>query len=152
PHLRNAVYQHLIAAANLLDQYENRGWQPDQTPWVELASGDFNLDGRQEVRLENNRTMALVAPAEGGQMYELDVKAICHNLLATLSRRPEAYHRAVLRGPSEDGADVSSIHDRVVFKQEGLDQRLGYDRWQRNSLVDHFFAADVDPADVAAGR
>ena len=34
----------------------------------------------------------------------------------------------------------------------GLDQRLGYDRWPRKSLVDHFFAVDVDPADVAAGR
>lgn len=152
PHLRNAVYQHLIAAGNLLDQYENRSWQPDQQPWVELSTADYNLDGRPEVRIANNRLMALVAPAEGGHMYELDVKSICHNLLATLARRQEAYHRAVLRGPSSGDSDVSSIHDRVVFKQEGLDQRLGYDRWQRNSLVDHFFAADADLAEVAAGR
>jgi alpha-amylase len=96
--------------------------------------------------------MALVSPAEGGQMYELDVKSVCHNLQASLARRQEAYHRAVLRGPSSEGGDVASIHDRVIFKQEGLDQRLGYDRWQRNSLVDHFYAADVDPAEVAAGR
>jgi alpha-amylase len=153
PHLRNAVYQHLIAADNLLDQFEGRSWQPDQEPWVELTAADYNLDGRQEVRLANNRVTALVAPAEGGQLYELDAKAICHNLLASLARRPEAYHRAVLRGPSANGdGSTASIHDRVVFKQEGLDQRLGYDRWQRNSLVDHFFAADVDPAEVAAGR
>jgi alpha-amylase len=152
PHLRNAVYQHLIAAANLLDQHEGRSWQPDQRPWVELSSADYNLDSRQEIRLENNRLLALVSAGEGGQMYELDVKAICHNLLATLARRPEAYHRAVLRGPSAEGDNVSSIHDRVIFKQDGLDQRLGYDRWQRNSLVDHFFAADIDPAEVAAGR
>ena len=39
-----------------------------------------------------------------------------------------------------------------MFKQEGLDQRLGYDRWQRNSLIDHFFALDVDPSEVVAGR
>ncbi|HMO83928.1 MAG TPA: DUF1926 domain-containing protein [Lacipirellulaceae bacterium] len=153
PHLRNAVYQHLIAADNLLDQHEGRGWQADQEPWVELTAADYNLDGRQEVRLANNRLTALVAPADGGHLYELDVKPICHNLLATLSRRPEAYHRAVLRGPSQDGGEgAASIHDRVVFKQEGLDQRLGYDRWPRNSLVDHFYAVDVDPADVAAGR
>jgi alpha-amylase len=80
------------------------------------------------------------------------VKSICHNLLATLSRRPEAYHRAVLRGPSSAEGDVSSIHDRVVFKQEGLNERLGYDRWHRNSLVDHFFATDIDLAAVASGR
>jgi alpha-amylase len=151
--LRNAVYQHLIAADNLLDQHEGRSWQPDQEPWVELTAADYNLDGRQEVRLANNRVVALIAPAEGGQLYELDAKAICHNLLASLARRPEAYHRAVLRGPSKEGDNgAASIHDRVVFKQEGLDQRLGYDRWQRNSLIDHFFAVDIDPADVAAGR
>jgi 4-alpha-glucanotransferase len=152
PHLRNAVYQHLIAADNLLDQHEGRSWQPDQEQWVELTAADYNLDGRQEVRLANNRVTALVSPAEGGQLYELDAKAICHNLLASLARRPEAYHRAVLRGPSQNGDGAASIHDRVVFKQEGLDQRLGYDRWQRNSLIDHFFAVDVDPNEVAAGR
>ncbi len=152
PHLRNAVYQKLIAADNLLDQYESRSWQGDQQPWVELTQADYNLDGRPEVRLANNRMLALIAPHEGGQMYELDVKSICHNLLASLARRQEAYHRAVLRGPSAEGDDVASIHERVVFKQEGLDERLGYDRWQRNSLVDHFFATDVDAAAVAAGR
>jgi alpha-amylase len=150
--LRNAVFQKLIAAGNLLDQYEGRSWQSDQQPWVEITQSDYNLDGRPEVRLANNRLLALIAPHEGGQMYELDVKTICHNLLASLARRPEAYHRAVLRGPSAEGDDVASIHERVVFKQEGLDERLGYDRWQRNSLVDHFFAAETDPAQVAAGR
>ncbi len=151
PHLRNAIYQHLIAADNLLDQRENRAWQSDQQPWVELDADDFNLDGRSEARLANNRLMALVAPVEGGQIYELDVKAICHNLQATLARRPEAYHRKVLRGPSADGEDVASIHEQVIFKQEGLDERLGYDNWRRNSLVDHFFAADVSAADVVSG-
>lgn len=151
PHLRNAVYQHLIAAENLMNQHEGCSWQPDQRPWVELTADDYNLDGRQEIRLANNRLLALVAPAEGGQLYELDAKTICHNLLATLARRPEAYHRAVLRGPSHGDGDVASIHDRVVFKQEGLNERLGYDRWQRNSLVDHFYPADVDPSAVADG-
>ncbi|RIK82857.1 MAG: alpha-amylase [Planctomycetota bacterium] len=152
PHLRNAVYRHLIAAGNLLDQYEGRSWQPDQQSWCEISQGDYNLDGRPEVRIENNRLLGLAAPAEGGQLYELDVKAICHNLTASLARRPEAYHRAVLRGPSNNGDGVASIHDRVVFKQEGLNERIGYDRWQRNSLVDHFFAPEVDAAAVAAGR
>jgi alpha-amylase len=152
PHLRNAVYQHLIAADNLLDQSEGRGWQEGQSAWVELEADDYNLDGRPEARLANNRLMALVSPVEGGQMYELDVKAICHNLLATLTRRPESYHRKVLRGPSANNGQVASIHDQVIFKQEGLDRRLGYDQWPRNSLVDHFFAADVSLDQVAAGQ
>ncbi|MAT73034.1 MAG: alpha-amylase [Planctomycetaceae bacterium] len=151
PHLRNAVFNHLIAAENLLDQQEGRSWQADQQSWVELTTDDYNLDGRQEVRLATNRLVALVAPTEGGQIYELDARTICHNLGATLTRRPEAYHRAVLRGPSDAEGEVASIHDRVVFKQEGLNERLQYDAYQRNSLIDHFFAADVSLEAVAAG-
>jgi len=152
PHLRNAVYNHLIAADNLLDQYEGRGWRSDQQPWVELTPDDYNLDGRPDVRIANNRLNALVAPADGGHIYELDVKSICHNLLASLARRPESYHRQVLRGPSDDADGVTSIHDRVVFKQEGLNERLGYDAWPRRSLIDHFFAADVAAESVASGQ
>lgn len=151
PHLRNAVYQHLIAADNLLDQHENRGWQPEALAWVSLDAGDFNLDGRPEARLANNRLTTFVSPVEGGQIYELDVKSICHNLEATLTRRSEAYHRKVQHGPSDGGDGVASIHDQVIFKQEGLDERLGYDTWTRNSLVDHFYPADTSAQQVAEG-
>jgi len=150
PHLRNAVFQHLVAADNLLDEAEGRGLAESDRPWVEVTSGDYNLDGRQEVRLASNRLMALVAPAQGGMMYELDVRSICHNLLATLSRREEAYHHKVRAGESADDGDVASIHDRVVFKQQGLDQRLQYDRYPRKSLVDHFYPLDATIAAVAA--
>ena len=111
----------------------------------------INLDGRPEARLANNRLTTFVSPVEGGQIYELDVKSICHNLKATLTRREEAYHRKVLHGPSEGGDGVASIHDQVIFKQEGLDERLGYDTWKRNSLVDHFYPAEVSPQQVAEG-
>jgi alpha-amylase len=57
----------------------------------------------------------------------------------------------VLRGPNTNGDAVASIHDMVVFKQEGLDQRLGYDTWARNSLVDHFYAENVSREAVVAG-
>ena len=152
PHLRNAVYQHLIAADNLLSQAEGRGWQSGQETWVELSAEDYNLDGRPEALLANNRLTALVSPVEGGQIYEFDVKSICHNLQGSLTRRAEAYHRAVLKGPSDGEGEVASIHDKVVFKQEGLDQRLGYDKWSRNSLVDHFYPADASLEQIAAGH
>ena len=83
--------------------------------------------------------MALVTPSRGGMLYELDVRAICHNLLATLTRRPEAYHRKVLAGAEPAERHVRSIHDRVVFKQADLDQRIQYDTYPRKSLVDHFY-------------
>jgi alpha-amylase len=85
-------------------------------------------------------------------MYELDVHSICHNLLATITRRPEAYHRKVLAGRGGGDGDVASIHDRVVFKQEGLDERLQYDKYPRKSLLDHFYDAEVSLESVARGE
>jgi hypothetical protein len=151
PHLRNAIFQHLITADNLLDEAEGRGMAEADRPWVEVTSGDYNFDGRPEVRLASNRLLALVAPAQGGQMYELDVRSICHNLLATLTRHEEAYHQKVRAGESAAGGDVASIHDRVVFKQHGLDQMLQFDRHPRKSLIDHFYPLDATIGAVAAG-
>ena len=144
------MFKHLISADNLLDEAQGRGMADGDRAWVELTSADYNFDGRQEIRLASNRLVALVAPAQGGQIYELDVRAICHNLLATLTRRPEAYHEKVRAGEGAAGGDVASIHDRVVFKQEGLDKRLQYDRYPRKSLIDHFFESETSLAAVIA--
>ena len=96
--------------------------------------------------------VAWIDPAQGGRMYEWDLRGINHNLLATLQRRPEAYHRKVLAGPSSAGGDVASIHDRVVFKQEGLDQMIQYDRYARKSLMDHFFDNEATLESVSRGE
>jgi alpha-amylase len=134
PHLRHAVYNHLIAADNLLQQAIGKSGT-----WVEATVDDYNFDSRHEVRLVNNRLVSLIAPSSGGHLYELDVRSICLNLLATLARRPEAYHRKVLAGARSNQSDCASIHNRIVFKQEGLDQRVQYDSYQRKSLIDHFY-------------
>ena len=63
PHLRNAVFQHLIAADNLLDAAAHRGLAEGDEPWVELTTDDYNFDARPEVRLASNRLVALVAVA-----------------------------------------------------------------------------------------
>lgn len=148
PHLRNAVYSHLIEADNLIEQIHRA-----EDAWVDVETGDFNLDTRQEVKLSNHRMMAMFSPASGGHMYELDLRACRANLLATLNRRPEAYHQRILdhaqklrdaaaRG-EELQEDVASIHDLVRFKQPDLDKKLAYDKWPRKSLVDHFLEPDT---------
>ncbi len=147
PHLRNAIYSHLIAAENHLDRAAGR-----ENPWIEAVADDFNFDGRQEVQLANDKLLTLIAPSQGGQLVEFDVRSIKHNLLATLTRRPEAYHRKVLAGPSDPNDQCASIHDRVVFKQENLDQRIQYDDHPRKSLVDLFYPIDTTLEAVASGQ
>ena len=139
PHLRNAIYKHVIAADTLLEEVQGR---PDR--WVQIDAGDYNLDARKEVRLASDRLVAYVAPASGGHLYEFDVRNTGLNLLATLNRRPEPYHEKVIAagqhqdGDAHDGGEVASIHDVVRFKQPNLDKMIAYDEWPRKSLVDHF--------------
>jgi hypothetical protein len=156
PHLRNAVYHGLIAAHNALDEAEGK-----TGPRVTLEVSDFNLDARQEVKLESDGLIALVRPAQGGHLYELDARQARVNVLATLDRRPEAYHQTILEAVHADDDDGSpgtssespaSIHDRVVLKHPGLDRLIVYDRHPRKALVDHFYPIDVTLDDLAACR
>ena len=148
PHLRNAIYRHLIAADNLLDQATGRAGT-----WIEAVADDYDFDARQEVRLANDKLYALIAPSRGGQMIELDVRKIQHNLMATLTRRPEAYHRKILAaGTHDDRGQCSSIHDRVICKQEDLGRRIQYDDHPRKSLLDLFYDNDATLQRVASGE
>ncbi len=156
PHLRNAIYRGLITAHNALDDAEGR-----TGPRVAIEAGDFNLDARQEVKLENDHLIAWVRPARGGHIYELDVRENAINLLATLDRRPEAYHddirlAAAERAHGQEGwrpdGQGETPAERITLKQSGLDQRLVYDRYPRKALVDHFYPVDVSLDDLIAGR
>jgi alpha-amylase len=153
PHLRNAIYGALIQADNALDDAEGLAG-----PRASIASGDFNLDARQEVRLENEALIAFVRPAVGGHVYELDVRRQAVNVLATLDRRPEPYHgdirAAAARSAAAENGDAGPAEaavDRVRLKHRGLDRMLVYDHHPRKSLVDHFFEVDATLDDLLAG-
>jgi alpha-amylase len=145
PHLRNAVYHHLIAAENILLDAEGRGHD-----WAEFAEGDWNLDGADDALLSSNRLAAYFNPQRGGSLYELDLRAINHNLLATLSRRPEAYHEVIL-DRAQKGQN-QSVQEGLVFKQQGLDRLIQYDAYLRKGLIDHFYEPRVTLAELNAGK
>lgn len=147
PHLRNAIYRHLIAADNALDEAEGKTGAR-----VDLEVADLNLDARQEVRLGNDRLVAFVRPATGGHVYGLEVRHALTNVLNTLDRRPEPYHGAI--AAAADGSHRAPVFtpDRVVFKHDGLDRLLVYDRHPRKALVDHFLPLDATIADLVACR
>ena len=147
PHLRNAVYQHLLAAETLLESAMKR-----PAKWVETTTDDYDFDGRPEIRLANDQLVAWISAQTGGQIYELDLRSIGHNLGAAIQRRPELYHAKVLQGENENGEEAASIHDRVVFKQADLDERLQYDVRLRNMLIDHFWDENVDVLSIQESR
>jgi hypothetical protein len=145
PHLRNSIYRELIAADVAADRAEGR-----RAPWVEALSDDYDFDGRTEVRLSSDGLDAWIAPARGGMLYELDLRDQEHNLLATLDRRPEAYHAQVLAGPGK-ARSVVDASQVARFKQDGLERLVRYDSSRRKSLIDHFWDCDVDAGHIIAG-
>ena len=145
PHLRNAVFHELIAADKAADRAEGR-----PATFVEATTADFDFDGRTEVRLSNDGLDAWIAPARGGMLYELDLRDHEHNLLATLDRRPEAYHAQVLAGPG-NARSVVDASQVAKFKQQGLERMVRYDASRRKSLVDHFWDCDAAAAAIVEG-
>lgn len=137
PHLRNAIYHHLIIADNLLEQAAGRSGN-----WTQIVAEDFNLDARKEIRMSGERLVAYLSPSRGGHLYELDIRSTKHNLLATLNRRPEPYHERILahaQNRESELGQIAAVSDEIKFKQPNLDQKLAYDAWDRKSLTDHFF-------------
>lgn len=161
PHLRHAIYNHLIAADTLLEQV-GRGLEagtsvPDlslPTRWVRLDSDDFDLDARKEVRLAGDRLVAYLAPSKGGHLYEFDLRGIRQNILGTLNRRPEIYHEAIIAAAtgSTDGVNAASIQGDIRCKQADLDKKIVYDTYPRKALVDHFLQPDLSLEEFRAGR
>ena len=143
PHLRNAVYQELIKADNLIDKAMDR-----RGNWIESQTADFNFDGKNEVRLSNGFLNLFILPHQGGTMYELDIKSIAHNLLSTISRRPEAYHQKVFRRHDPNFDPLG----KIICKQEGLERRVQYDWYPRKSLVDLFYDYNTDFESIRQGH
>ena len=117
PHLRNAIYEHLILADLLLDQALGKTGR-----YAEVEAGDYDLDGRKEVCLRGDRLVAFLKPSRGGHLYELDIRGARHNLLATLDRRPEPYHQLVRdAGPQATAA----LHEEDTHAHHSGDSSHG---------------------------
>ena len=137
-HLRQAVYKNLIEADSIIASLEKP--VGGAKSWVDLETFDFNFDLQPEIKLSSNRIAAYVSPAQGGQMYELDVRETGTNLMATLARRPEPYHAQL----------ANSNDENLIVKEEGLASRLNYDTRPRRSFVDKFLLEDASYEDFLA--
>ena len=152
PHLRNAIYRHLILAENHIDQI-----LAPSGDYIRCLESDFDADTKPEIRLDNRHLIAWIDPDQGGQIYELDDRRTSTNILATLNRRLEPYHHAVAQSAQQSKEETespegpSNLHDRITLKQEGLDRLLIYDRHPRKGLVDHLWPSNTTPSDWTAG-
>ncbi len=144
PHLRHAIYNHLIRAECEMDRIEFRA--QEEKKHIRWTKKDVDVDGQDDYILDTDQMTLFFSPFHGGRLSEWDFKSRGINLLDTMSRRREGYHQKLydLQKESDNAADdVVSIHDRVMVKEEGLEKRLYYDWYRRLALIDHFFAPDT---------
>ncbi len=144
PHLRHAIYENLIKAEALYDQKMH----PEQE-WVDLEKLDFNGDGDEEMILKNPEAVLLFS-SRGGTLLEMDDRPKAFNILGTLTRREEGYHRKLLEaleqasGGEASTAKTKTIHQIFDSKEKDLDQYLHFDGYRRASFLDHFMAEPMD--------
>ena len=100
PHLRSALLRHLLQAETLLDGLAGT----PSNPAIRLETRDFDVDGHEEVLLEQPRFGMVVRPADGGTVSSLRFKPADVELVNSLARRPEAYHELVRRRVTVEGS------------------------------------------------
>ncbi|MGH2461109.1 MAG: alpha-amylase/4-alpha-glucanotransferase domain-containing protein [Chloroflexota bacterium] len=150
--VRAAIFHHLIRAEARAHQLAH-----GQDPWIAHETLDFDCDSRDEILVDSGQASYYLAPESGGTLFEWDLAGPAHNLISTMTRRPEAYH-ATLRHAAEvadepdDSGQTKTIHDLVRLKEKGLEKRLDYDWYRRACLIDHFLRPGTDRAAFASAR
>ncbi|HMA76298.1 MAG TPA: alpha-amylase/4-alpha-glucanotransferase domain-containing protein [Candidatus Krumholzibacteriaceae bacterium] len=137
PHLRSAIFQHLIRAETIV---ENRVNERDE--YLNYSAEDIDGDGIEEVSI-SSPLMKLIFKSKGASLREFDIFDPAFNLTDILRRREEIYHRKIPGIAADKPGRTASIHEIDFAKEDGLDSFLIYDSYQRMSLSDHFIEGDV---------
>jgi alpha-amylase/alpha-mannosidase (GH57 family) len=139
PHLRSAIYKHLISAENII---QNK--LQTYSPVLAGQLKDIDGDGVEEAMIAGKNMRAYIK-LRGGSLRELDIFEPPFNLTDTLTRRKELYHQNISKAEiSKDDVDQAvSIHNISRVKGSNLDKSLVYDSYPRASCLDHFIGGSV---------
>lgn len=155
--IRTRVHGYLIRAQNTaeLALYGSQNWiRPEIT--------DFDRDSMHELLIEGNALNLYMDLADGGSIFQWDLRRNNYNLASTVSRREEAYHEKLRQYEEKQRAEAKrdegrkaktekaklkaqdaepeSPHTAIRVKERGLDSFLNYDLYRRASMMDHFIS------------
>jgi alpha-amylase len=134
PHLRHAIYTELLSCEAILNKIERR-------KAFHIEKLDIDADGSDEILVTAGNLHLAFAPHRGAMMNEFSLLDKSYNVLNSLKRYKEAYHRKVTSAGKESAG--GSIHDNVMAKEAGLEKYLKYDKYPRKNLVDHFIKPEI---------
>lgn len=149
PHLRHAIYHHLIRAEKKIDQMTHPSGK-----WVEVEEEENYLaNGDRVILLRSSIINMAVNCSEGGGVFEWDYKPQSINFINNFSRTPEAYHEKILAPSSTDSnGGAKSIHEIDFTPSDELKNLLHYDSYRRTSFLDHFWSGNGDEELLQTGR
>ncbi len=135
-HLRNALYEHILASEELVCKAK-------KLSNVEIVTGDFRNEGSDQIFIRNKTLSLLINPAFGASISEFSNRVKKVNAFDVIARRKEAYHEllAQLNEDELNNDAVKSIHDMVTVKEKGLKRYLVYDSSRRYSCKELLFSA-----------
>jgi len=150
PHLRRAVYKGILTLESLLDKASAR---------ASTTVGDPDMDGHDEVFLQNGQLQAVVKLDGSASICEFDSYKLRHNFADTLTRQAEHYHRKInLQAAHEhSGEGISNPHERVSFRHEILPADLAMDEYGKTLFRDSWLTGgkaqsitydQMEPADL----
>ncbi len=139
PHLRSALLGRLIEAEKVMDKV---GGADGGCRKMQCAVEDFDVDGYEEVLLDHPCFGAVIRPGDGGTVSSLRFKAAGVELINSLARRPEAYHRRVKENveQAQGSGQPASIHDVMRSKEANLGSMLRYDHHARHCFRAYLFS------------
>jgi alpha-amylase len=141
PHLRDALYTHLLSADDLIEQLHGP---------TSFRRIDLNLDGRDEIELRNRWLRAVINACDGGTVEEIDFRPANANIINSLQRRPEVYHEKIRQLTGSAGKQFPTKEMSTV-KEAGLEKVLQYDRYGRNCWRVYLFSGAKNFSDFEAG-
>ena len=147
PHLRRAVYNAIVKLEGLLDAVE---------PRPAKFSVDLDLDGDEEVFLQNGVFQAVLRQDGSAAICEFDAYRLNHNFADTLSMPREHYHRKVHAQPSAppEGEGIANPHERLGSKHEITQDDMKIDEQQKLMFLDRWLngGEEIKPCYAAAGN
>jgi alpha-amylase/alpha-mannosidase (GH57 family) len=139
PHLRRAVYNALVGLEGLLDH---------AAPRAPLECRDVDLDGNDELILQNGVVQAIVRCDAEAAVVEFDCYSLSHNFADSLGRREEHYYAKMNLGHEAQAQEggIASAHDRVSFKHAIMPDDVVPDERPRALFLDSWLSLDGEGA------
>jgi 4-alpha-glucanotransferase/alpha-amylase len=137
PHLRRAVYKAIVELEAMLDAHASRSAR---------FTEDTDLDGFEELYLQNGVIQAVLKLDGSGSACELDSYLLKHNFGDTLRRQAEHYYHKMHEGQNREHAvsGIASAHDRVSFKHKIDAEDITLDEHGRGLFMDRLNGTAVD--------